>query len=424
MKKKIELWTRIASIITCIIFLSILSFTLVSANDDCRASMGKKVKINAAANNHISDESRGLLKKLVEVNSGTNNLAGQEKIRELLIPEFRKLGFVENIHVSKKGRKVLSFKIPGTEPTILYMGHMDTVFPEETKFKHYTDKGDRIYGPGIIDMKGGIVLMLDILKSVGPDLRKHVLIVLNDDEEIGSFESKSLYIPIVKNIHHALVFEPGLEDGAFISSQSGVKWLSLEVTGRSAHAGLEPELGVNACVELAKKMVAINDLTDYSKKLTINIGVISGGSKPNVVCENARAGIDIRYVEPQDLNAAINKIEKITNTSFLFSKKYNEPTKAILTPVVELPSLKPASTLEMVKIVRQVSENLGIEFHHQHVGYGSDGNHLSVLPQGIHILVGLGPYGKGMHTDTEYMLTKSYAERLVLNIALLEKLAR
>ena len=171
-------------------------------------------------------------------------------------------------------------------------------------------------------------------------------------------------------------------------------------------------------------MVAINDLTDYSKKLTINIGVISGGSKPNVVCENARAGIDIRYVEPQDLNAAINKIEKITNTSFLFSKKYNEPTKAILTPVVELPSLKPASTLEMVKIVRQVSENLGIEFHHQHVGYGSDGNHLSVLPQGIHILVGLGPYGKGMHTDTEYMLTKSYAERLVLNIALLEKLAR
>lgn len=378
----------------------------------------------AVARKYISDDSLSLLKQLVEINSGTENLAGQEQMRALLIPEFKKLGFAETVHITKKGRKVVSFKMPGAEPAILYMGHVDTVFPENSQFQHFEDRGDKIYGPGVIDMKGGIVLMLDILKSVRPDLRKNVLVILNDDEEIGSFESKEVYSRMVKDIRYALIFEPGLENGAFISSESGVKWLTLEIKGRASHAGLEPDLGVSACTELAEKMVAINKLTDYSKKLTVNIGVISGGTKPNVVCENATARIDIRYVDRRSLEQTVAKIQEITNTSTIFSKRYNEPTSATMTPVIELPSLNPGSTTEMVRIARQTSIDLGMGFSHQHVGYGSDGNYLSALPQGIHILVGLGPYGQGMHTDTEHLLKKSYAERLAFNIVMLKRLSK
>ncbi len=377
----------------------------------------------ALADNFISDESRVLLKKLVETNSGTENISGLDKMRSLLVPEFKKLGFAETFHTTKKGRKVLSFSFPDSKPFILYMGHVDTVFPENTNFKNYIEKADKIIGPGVIDMKGGIVLMLDVLKSVSTDIRKNILIIFNDDEEVGSFESKEVYIPLVKDIRYALIFEPGLNDGAFISSESGVKWIDLEVKGRASHAGLEPDLGVNACLELAKKIIAISELTDYSKKLTVNVGVISGGIKPNVVCEKALARIDIRYVSREDLANTISNIQKITNTNSVFSKRNHEPATAALKFVVELPSLNPDSTRELIRTTRQVAEKLGMAFKHQHVGYGSDGNYLSALPQSINILVGLGPYGEGMHTSNEYLLKKSYTERLELNIALLKKLA-
>ncbi|MCP4117559.1 MAG: M20 family metallopeptidase [Desulfobacteraceae bacterium] len=374
------------------------------------------------ADNFISDESRLLLKKLVETNSGTENISGQDKMRALLIPEFKKLGFAETLHVTPNGRKVLSLKFPDSKPFILYMGHIDTVFPESTEFKKFHEKEDKIIGPGIIDMKGGIVMMLDTLKSVNADIRKNVLIILNDDEEVGSFESNGTYIPLVKGIRYALVFEPGLKDGSFVSSSAGLKWLDLEVKGRAAHAGLEPDLGVNACLELAKKIPALSELTDYSKKITVNVGVISGGTKPNVVCENALARIDIRYVDRKDLDDAVSNMQEITNNNSVFSKRNNEPATATLKTVVEVPSLPPESTRELVKITRQVAEKIGVDFRHQHVGYGSDGNYLSALPHPVNILVGLGPYGDGMHCKTEYLSKRSYAERLKLNISLLKKL--
>ncbi len=370
----------------------------------------------------INQDSRMLLKKLVETNSGSQNKKGLDKMRSILIPEFKKLGYTETIHSTKKGRKVLMFEYPGSNPHILYMGHVDTVFPQKTEFKQYQDKGDKIIGPGIIDMKAGIVLMLDILKSVDVKTRKKVKIILNDDEEVGSFESSQVYIPLVKDIRYALVFEPGLSDGSFISSESGVKWINLEVKGRASHAGLEPDLGVNACVELAKKIISISELTDYSRKLTINVGVISGGTKPNVVCENATARIDIRYVDRNDLATTMNNITKISNTSHVYSIRNNEPTTSELKPVIELPSLNYSSSKEIVKIAEKVATDYGMDFKHQHVGYGSDGNYLSVLPQSIKILVGLGPYGKGMHTNTEQLYKKSYRERLQFNIALLKDL--
>ncbi len=372
----------------------------------------------------MSNESIILLKKLVENNSGTGNISGQDKMRSLLIPEFEKLGLAVTIHPAKNGRKVLSCQLPDSAPSILFIGHMDTVFPEDSDFKTYCEKGDSIIGPGVIDMKGGIVLMLDILKAVTPDIQKEVLVVLNDDEETGSRVSKEVIQPLLKNIRYALVFEPGLSDGSFISSESGIKWINLAVKGRAAHAGLEPDLGVNACLELANKITAISNLTDDSKHLTVNVGVVSGGTAPNVVCEHAQARIDIRYVERDDLNDLMNKITEITNTVTVYSKRNGLPATATLTPVVEMPSLKPDSTKELVTIAQEVAAKLELDFDHQHVGYGSDGNHLSTLSQGINILVGLGPYGGGMHTDSEFLSKKAYLKRLRLDVALLKRLAQ
>ena len=205
---------------------------------------------------------QALLEKLVNINSGTRNIDGLDANRQVLIPEFEKLGFEVTTHDLKDGHKLLSMVVPGSKPEVLLMGHIDTVFKKDSDFQKFEVRGDRIYGPGVIDMKAGIVLMLDLLKrfkNTG-QLGKFIVII-NDDEEIGSPYSKDLVKKLVAGVKTGLVFEPGLPGGAVVTSHSGVYWLTLSVEGKAAHAGLEPEKGINACLELSEKVVRISKLS-------------------------------------------------------------------------------------------------------------------------------------------------------------------
>jgi glutamate carboxypeptidase len=364
-----------------------------------------------------------LLERIVNINSGTRNIEGLEAVRQVLIPEFEKLGFAITIHDLDDGHKLLSMTVPGATPELLLMGHIDTVYPKDSEFQTYELRGDRIYGPGVIDMKGGIVLMLSLLAEYkDSDRLDRIMVLINDDEEIGSPYSQALVRELAAGVGSGLVFEPGLPDGAVVTSHSGVHWLTLSVEGKPSHAGLEPELGINACLELSDKVVRISKLSDYGRKLSVNVGTIEGGTKPNVVCESARAGIDIRFVEKDDLDRTLAAIRAIADEMAVYNEILQAAPIAGIEILVDTPSMPPALTERLYGLLRIAARTVNQDVSGRHVGYASDANQLA--PTGMDLLVGLGPYGGGMHTGDEHMIVSTYDERLALTRALVEEILK
>ena len=273
-------------------------------------------------------------------------------------------------------------------------------------------------------MKGGIVLILDILTDLKESAKdaqilKKIRVVLDDDEETGASHSKTKFSEWVSGIPYGLVFEPGLSNRSLVNSHSGVHWVELTVKGRAAHAGMEHEKGLNACVELAHKIIEITKLTNYRKKLTVNVGVIHGGIKPNVVCEEASAKFDLRFVERLDLDSALKKIAAIAAKSVTKNSLVGIETHSELKDLGETPSLTHASTDKLYLLAQEAGLQAGVPVKGEHVGYGTDAGHIAGT--GIQLLVGLGPTGGGMHTDSEFMDMSSYAPRKKLGAALIRK---
>ncbi|MCS1350243.1 M20/M25/M40 family metallo-hydrolase [Mechercharimyces sp. CAU 1602] len=363
-----------------------------------------------------------VLRELVETNSGSANPDGLEKNREILIDAFASIGFQATEHDAGNGHKVLSFEKEGAEPELALVGHLDTVFEEESSFQELRIEGDRLIGPGVIDMKGGLVMMLDLaerLNQTDSELASKVRIVINDDEETGSVYSKSILKELTKDLSYALVLEPGLPDGSVVTAHMGVRWLQIDVKGKAAHAGMEPQQGIDACTEAAYKMTKMVKMTNYDGGPYVNPGVVEGGTKPNVICEEASVKIDVRYVEEKDLKRVMKKLGKITDRSYVYNPVLEEGTTSTLKQLAALPAMPPASTDELFAIAQAAGEELGQTVTGQAVGYGSDANHLAETE--VNLLVGLGPYGGAMHTDEEYMLISSYVSRLQLNEAIIRK---
>lgn len=361
---------------------------------------------------------RALIETLVNVNSGSNHLEGLERMRTLIRPEFERLGFVTTIKDLENGRKLLSFEMPGAKPELLLVGHIDTIFEKDHPYQKFSESPGKLHGPGVIDMKGGIVLMLNVLEELkDPAILSRVRIVINDDEELESPNSKGAIRALAAGIRYALVFEPGIPGGDVVSSESGIRWLKLTVKGKAAHAGMEHDLGVNACVELGDKISRISRLTDYSKRLTINAGVIEGGIKPNVVCEQASAKLDIRYVQQADLRRTESAIAAIAAKASVYNPKLKLSPTATTEELMLMPSFPPESSEKIMIALREAAIATGQKVQGQHVGYGSDGNFLAAA--GLQVLAGVGPYGAGMHTPGEFMDLESYGRRLALNLALI-----
>jgi glutamate carboxypeptidase len=176
----------------------------------------------------IGEKWFSLLKDLVETNSGTDNVAGIEEVRKKLIPEFEKLGYHASITDFGNGHKLVAFDWPSHQssghnndhPKVLLTGHLDTFFPKTSAFQKLTESPTELHGPGVMDMKGGVVMILNLLTDLDEDSRRQIRIVLNDDEEVGSPNSKNKTDELAANIPYGLVFEPGLPNGDVIISHS------------------------------------------------------------------------------------------------------------------------------------------------------------------------------------------------------------
>lgn len=366
-----------------------------------------------------------LLESIVNLNSGTGNSSGCDRVRELLIPHFEKLGYQTTLHTVHPDHKVLVFDFPESKPELMLVGHLDTVFPPDSHFQKFEDLGDRVTGPGVIDMKGGVVLLLNLLSDFHSDLNlksilRKIRIVLNDEEEIGSPHSKELLKKLGKESPYGLVFEPGLPDRSIVTSEAGVFWFELHVKGAAAHAGLEHHKGVNAGLELAHKLTQLSTLTDYSRNLTVNIGTLKGGTRTNVVCDHAVASIEVRYAQEKDLTHVQKELGKIVSTMTVSSAETGEKPRAEIKPLAQAPCFTARSSEKLLPFFHKAEQQTHQSIPCKHVGYSSDANHLAQT--GMSLLVGLGPYGGGMHTHHEFMLKSAYLERLELGKALIRAL--
>ena len=352
-------------------------------------------------------DTKSFLKLLVETESPSHDKAAVDRVGTLIAAEAQKLGAqVEFVRNEKTGDHVVA-RWQGTGKPILLVCHMDTVFPMGTINSFpYREAEGKIHGPGVSDMKASIAISLGAIeeaqrmKSTRP-----VTLLCTSDEEIGSISSRDLIINMAKEAEVVFVMEPALIDGSLKVWRKGVGGFKINVTGRASHAGGDHEKGRNAIEEMAHLVLAIQKLTDYSKKTTVNVGVITGGTVSNVVPEHAAIEVDVRVLEPMEwdrIDAAVQNLKPVLDgTSIQITGGLNRG-----------PMPFDETMQNTFKKAQSIAATIGLELKAGGTGGGSDAN--LVAPFGIPVLDGLGAIGENYHSDREYIFAGSLAQRVKL----------
>lgn len=303
----------------------------------------------------------------------------------------------------------------GDRRGVLILGHYDTVWPLGTATERpptISDDGRVIRGPGVFDMRGGIAAALVALRLLGTArLAQPVTVLLTPDEETGSATSADRIVALARGAELVLVLEPPLPGGILKTSRRGWAVYRLTVTGRAAHAGLEPERGVNAIDELCDRLVEVRDLGDGDRSTTLNVGRIGGGGAPNVVPDRAEALVDVRAtsVEEQDrVDESLRQLRALRSEAAL------EVTRLHVRPAMER---SPAIAWAFDQAREVAARELGLDLQAGAAGGTSDANLIAQL--GVPVLDGLGPEGGGAHAVDEHVLVDSLVERTALLAVLL-----
>lgn len=361
-----------------------------------------------------------LLEKLVNIDSGSFVKKGIDKIADILAKEFKAIGFQPILDVQdERGNNVVIKHKEAVDPKIVIVAHMDTVFPEGTvKRRPFRIKGHYAYGPGVVDMKASLVSVLYAMKALvdsGNEAFKNVEIVLNSDEEIGSTVSRALIEKVAKDKEYSLIVEPGRKDGSIVSGRKGGGRYTIKVKGISAHAGVEHEKGRSAIEELAYKTIKLQKLTKYEEGITVNVGMIEGGTSINTVAPVAIAGVDVRLMKMEQASLIDKQIREICAISDVEGTRIEVKGK-INRPPME----KNEESIKLLKVVQEAGAELGIEVKDTFTGGGSDGAFTSFM--GIATLDGLGPVGGNAHSEEEYLDLNSFVERTHMFAMILNKL--
>ncbi|WP_298820924.1 M20 family metallopeptidase [Chloroflexus sp.] len=362
-----------------------------------------------------------LIGRLVHFESPSTDKSLLDRLADELANLFAAVGTVERIPNDRGGDHlritVTTAEEPALPPT-LALCHYDTVWPVETVARRpFTVEDDRAFGPGAYDMKAGIAMMFAALGGFGPPapkLRRPLILLITSDEEIGSPASRSLIEATAKQAAHVLVLEPPIEpDGALKTARKGGGAFRITVHGKAAHAGVEPEKGVSAITELAHQILAVNALANPAIGTTVNVGVISGGTRPNVVPAEAWMDVDVRVwtqAEAARIEAGIAALAPVTPGTRL------EISGSVRRPPMER---TPASAALFAQ-AQQLAAALGFTISEGSTGGGSDGNFTAAI--GIPTLDGLGCPGSGAHAEHEQISRQGLIDRTALLCALLETL--
>jgi glutamate carboxypeptidase len=290
---------------------------------------------------------------------------------------------------------------------------MDTVFPLGTIDKvPFCEKNGKIFGPGTLDMKAGIVISLAAIEEAQRSgLERPVTLLCTSDEEIGSHTSRQHIERLANESALVMVLEGGLVDGSLKTWRKGVGEFWVKTIGRAAHSGGDHEKGRNAIEEMAHQVIAIQKLTDYSRQTTLNVGVIQGGTVSNVVPEEALVQIDVRVMQPGEWERLESEMSKL--------KPVLDGTSIEVTGGLNRPPMPFDETMKATfEKARSIAAQIGIDLKAGGTGGASDANF--VAPLGIPVLDGLGAIGEGYHSEREYIFTNSLQERAKLVAALLK----
>jgi glutamate carboxypeptidase len=296
----------------------------------------------------------------------------------------------------------------------LVLCHFDTVWPLGTLARRpFRVEDGRAYGPGTFDMKASLVLVaaaIEAIRALRLPLPRPLVVLFTSDEEIGSPTSRALIEEEARGAAFALVLEAPLPGGRLKTARKGVGGFTLAVHGRAAHAGVEPEKGASAIVELAHQVLAIGGLADRDAGTTLNVGTVAGGTTPNVVPDHATAAIDVRatsLAEASRVEGALRSLQPVTpGTTLTVAGKFNRP-----------PMERTAAIGALFDRARAIGQALGLDLGEGSTGGGSDGNFTAAV--GTPTLDGLGAEGAGAHAEDEHVRVDSLPERAALLAALL-----
>ena len=362
-----------------------------------------------------------LLQRFVQCESPSRDKATVDAMGAIVADEWRKRGArVQILRQSKSGNHVRVDFQPGTaRPAgqIMVLGHLDTVYPRGILTKMpFRVTGGRAWGPGTLDMKAGLVLALfaiDALRRAEGQQKKRIVFLWTSDEEVGSSTSRRFIEKEARRSNAVLVLEPAFGEGRLKTSRKGVGHAELIVTGRAAHAGIDPEKGVNAVHELALQIERLTKLNDPRRGITVQATVVSGGTASNVVPDRARAALDIRFERLADAAELDRKLHRIK--SILKGAKI-EVRGGVNRPPLE----RTAGVNDLFRRAQALMRECGLALGEAATGGGSDGNFTGAL--GIPTLDGLGAVGDGAHTPDEHVLIHKLPERAALIAGLMATL--
>lgn len=356
------------------------------------------------------------IRELVEMESPTLDAARTTALAEYLAPQFADTGATVRLQPGINGLSLLAQIGSGSARAkpVMLLGHLDTVWPVGTLQRMpFRIENERAYGPGIFDMKSSIVLMLEGLRALNElhlRPRSAVKILLTCDEESGSLSSRALVEAEARGCASVFVLEPSLPGGGAKTQRKGMANYDLIIHGIEAHAGLEPEKGASAIVELARLIQTLHSLNDYANGVTVNVGVVKGGSGRNVIAGEAQAEIDVRFWTMEQGARVMRQIENL--------QPELAGIRLALTGGLDRPPLERTRELAaLYKHTRGLAAELGFELAEGAAGGGSDGNFTAAL--NIPTLDGLGVAGAGAHAVHEHILIDDLPRRAALLVRLL-----
>jgi glutamate carboxypeptidase len=357
------------------------------------------------------------LETVVNIDCGTHNKPGVDAVVRVLRERLREFGAeVVDYPQPKYGDCLYGYWRGKGSKRIVMIGHTDTVYADgKTSEFPFRRRGARLQGCGVIDMKSGLlngIYAMHALTRAGFDQFAEIGIFCNSEEEIGSPVSKNLYTPLVQNADVALVLEGARESGAIVSARKGVGTYTITVRGKPAHAGVEPEKGASAIHALAQYITALKALNDFRPGLTVNVGVVRGGTRSNVVAENAEAEIDVRFPRLADV-APFEQAVRDALAQVVVPGAVAELSGGLKNPPME----KTEAIAHLAQLAQNAARELGFQVEDVMTGGGSDGNYTASL--GTPTLDGLGPVGGNGHNALDEYLN---ADTIVPRAAMLAKL--
>ncbi len=364
-------------------------------------------------NNYIATRYDQFLKDLetiVNIDSDSQYLPGIAKVVEHFEERFATLNwytckhqFSEQYGVCLEASNVPPSALQG-KYDLLCVGHIDTVYSKGTAAKRpFSLVGDNAMGPGIIDMKAGLVTVLHVaetLQKFGIADKLSLCVAFNSDEEIGSYSSREWIERLSRKSKRVFVFEPRRASGHFVLQRKGGGEYCIQCYGKAAHSGVEPEKGINSVVELAHQILKVNTFGNTKGGTTVNVNVISGGTKANVIPDHAAAAVDVRVSEISEAQRIEELFKQLCHHTSV------EGVTVEVSGRLNRPPMEPSEeTLQLWKHLVTIGEKSGVEMKWKPTGGGSDGNFTAAL--GVPTIDAVGPIGGSAHSRDEYLELRS-----------------